>query len=142
MFPKSSDSRLSAWLDLRKEVELSDTPFSLISEFWSHAPFTQYNKNIDQYNYKSWPTPWEIINENVYDDFTLALMMAYSVKYTSRYEKSHVEIRSFVNDSGTKLYNLVYIDNDVVLNYTNSPVSTSDIPTDLRLENLTTVSRK
>jgi hypothetical protein len=138
MFSKSADERLAAWFELRKQVESSDTPFELIIEFWSHAPFIPYNRLIDPYNHTSWPTPWEILVENKYDDFTIALMMAYSVKYTKRFNKSSVEIRSYFTESKSQMFNLVCIDQDVVLNYRDEPteVRMSDIPDTLSLDNI------
>lgn len=138
MFDKSTDERLSAWLAIRREVEHSCDPFVLISDFWSHAPFVPYNRNIDPYNQKSWPTPWEIIIHNHYDDFTLAVMMAYTVKYTTRYRDSQVEIRSFYKSDKSQMFNLVYIDNTYVLNYRDqlTAVSVSEIPDTLMLHNI------
>jgi hypothetical protein len=138
MFSKSADERMAAWLELRKQIESSDTPFELIIEFWSHAPFIPYNRLIDPYNQTSWPTPWEILVENKYDDFTIALMMAYSVKYTKRFNKSSVEIRSYFTESKSQMFNLVCIDQEVVLNYMDKPteVRVSDIPDTLSLDNI------
>jgi hypothetical protein len=129
---------MAAWLELRKQIESSDTPFELIIEFWSHAPFIPYNRLIDPYNQTSWPTPWEILVENKYDDFTIALMMAYSVKYTKRFNKSSVEIRSYFTESKSQMFNLVCIDQEVVLNYMDKPteVRVSDIPDTLSLDNI------
>ena len=129
---------MAAWLELRKQIESSDTPFELIIEFWSHAPFIPYNRLIDPYNQTSWPTPWEILVENKYDDFTIALMMAYSVKYTKRFNKSSVEIRSYFTESKSQMFNLVCIDHEVVLNYMDKPteVRVSDIPDTLSLDNI------
>jgi hypothetical protein len=143
MFSQPTDDRLSAWLDLRQQVESSDSPLGLVCDFWSHAPFTHYNKNIDQFNQKSWPTPWEIISDNIYDDFTIALMLAYSVKYTDRFKNSHIEIRSFTNSEKTKLFNLVYIDDSIVLNYIKSaPVPIDTVPDTLLLDNLMVIESK
>ena len=138
MFDKSTDERLSAWRDLRHDVDHSETPLILISEFWSRAPFIPYNRHIDPYNFNSWPTPWEIIIDNRYDDFTLAIMLAYTVKYTERYKNSVVEIRSCYNDLKTQMFNMVYIDDTYVLNYKDrlTPAHISEIPTTLLLDNL------
>ena len=141
MFDKPADEQLSAWLAIRREVETSLSPLTLISEFWSQAPFVPYNRNIDPYNQQSWPTPWEIIIQNQYDDFTRAIMMAYTVKYTNRYRDSQVEIRSFYNADRSQMLNLVYIDNTDVLNYKDqlTPVSITEIPDTLMLDNLVVI---
>lgn len=141
MFSKSADDRMAAWLVLRKQVELSSTPLELISEFWSQAPFIPYNRLVDPYNQPSWPTPWEIIIENKYDDFTIALMMAYSIKYTNKYQESNIEIRQYFTESRSQMYNLVCIDSEYVLNYGNTGqvIQVSDIPETFLLDNIVVV---
>lgn len=138
MFSKSADERMAAWLELRKQVEISDVPFEIVIEFWKHAPFIPYNRNIDPYNQTSWPTPWEIIVENKYDDFTIALMMAYTIKYTKRFKESSIEVRSYFTESRSQLFNLVCINDQYVLNYRDNPteIGVSDIPDTLILDNL------
>jgi len=143
MFAKSADERMAAWLELRKQVEVSDTPFETVTEFWKHAPFIPYNRNIDPYNYRSWPTPWEIIVENKYDDFTIAIMMAYSLTYTKRFNEASIEIRSYFTQSRNQLFNLVCINDQHVLNYTDHPteISLSDIPDTLILDNIILIKK-
>ena len=76
MFKKPLEERLSDWFHLRSEIEQNDNPYIKNIEFWNQAPMVSYNHIIDQYNKKVWPTPWEIIANNRYDEFTLALMLA------------------------------------------------------------------
>lgn len=141
MFSKSADERITAWLELRKKVEISDIPLELVSEFWSQAPFIPYNRLIDPYNQQSWPTPWEIIIENKYDDFTIALMMAYSIKYTIKYQKSIIEIRRYFSESLSQMYNLVCIDSTFVLNYSNTGqlIRMTNIPETFLLDNIVVI---
>lgn len=136
MFSKNSDERLSAWLELRKKLDHADNPFEVVSEFWAEAPLIIYNHKIDPYNVKSWPTPWEIVDQNKYDDFTLALMIGYTLKLSSKFTNSTVEVRTMVDSAKTKLYNLVYVNDEYVLNYNRfSSVNVSDVDPDLYVEN-------
>ena len=80
MFNLEVDDRLSAWAALRRQVEQSDAPFDLVWEFWNKSPFVPYNHKIDPYYQASWPSPWEIIVDNSYDDFTRALMIGQTIK--------------------------------------------------------------
>lgn len=142
MFNKPTDERLSEWKSLRDAINQSDTPLDMVAEFWGNAPLIPFNHLIDQYNLYSWPTPWDIIVENKYDDFTLCVMMAYTIKMTEKFANSTVEVRSMVDHSRTKLYNLVYVDNNIVLNYDKwKSIKAQDIPESFLLENLVDISR-
>lgn len=140
MFKKSIDARLSDWANLRKKIETAKDPYHILIEFWKQAPLVSHNHKIDPYDFKSWPTPWEILAENKYDDFTLALMMGYSLKLTERFKKDNVKIKTMVDYSKTKLYNLVFVNEDKVLNYMqDTSVSPFDIDSQLYIENIVDV---
>jgi hypothetical protein len=137
MFKLPIDDRLSAWASLRTDIETYAEPLRLVIEFWHNAPFTPYNRNIDQYHQKSWPSPWEIIVENVYDDFTKALMMGYSLKLTKRFNNSVIELRTIVDKTNKKYYNIICVDNIWVINYHNdTPVKLEDVPESFLVDNL------
>lgn len=137
MFKKSVDERLSAWSSLRNSLSASADPLGDVCEFWSQAPFIPYNKSIDHYNPNSWVSPWEIICENQYDDFTKALMMAWTLKYSKRFQDTHIELRTYINENKTTVYNVVVVDNTTVLNFKDEyPVSFESIDNTFLLENL------
>jgi len=136
MFELQIDDRLSSWASLRLELESVDDPFQKVTEFWHDAPFTPYNRNIDQYHQKSWPSPWQIVVDNQYDDFTKALMIAYSLKFTKRFNESVIELRTIVDKSNRKYYNIVCVDNKWVINYGDDVVTLENIPDSFLVENL------
>ena len=137
MFKLDTDEKLSKWSSFRKDLDHSDNPYDVVAEFWSTAPLIIFNHEIDRFNSKSWPTPWEIISANKYDDFTLALMIAYTIKLTNKFNKDTVEVRTMVDSAKTKLYNLVYVNDTIVLNYNRfTAVNVTDIDQTLYLENL------
>ena len=137
MFNLPADDRLSAWAQLKQNLETSSTPFEDVVKFWSNAPFIPYNKNVDPFNQRGWPTPWDIIVENRYDDFTKALMMANSVKLTNRFKDSNISIETRVDNSQNKSYNIVIINKESVLNYIdNEVVNYQNLPVSFLLENL------
>ena len=141
MFKKPLEERLSDWFHLRSEIDQTDDPYNKNIEFWNQAPMVPYNHTVDQYNKKSWPTPWEIIANNRYDDFTLALMLAYSLKLTNKFSNSLIKVRTLVDYPKTRLYNLVYINECDVLNYDkNNVIKAQDIDQELYLENKIEVS--
>lgn len=137
MFKKEADERLSEWKSLRDKIDKHPDALDMVAEFWSEAPMVPHNHKVDQYNPKSWPTPWDIIVDNRYDDFTLGIMIGYTLKLTKKYSNSRIELRTMVDENRTKLYNLVYIDDNMVLNYDRwKSIEAEKIPDSFLIENL------
>lgn len=137
MFKQSVDDRLSSWAKHRANLSQSADPFLDVWEFWKDAPYIPYNHKIDPYHQRSWPSPWEIIVENHYDDFTKALMIAWTIKLSERFKDSRVEIRTLVDNAKNAVYNVVYVNEEVAINYSdNGPVSTESVPGSFLVENL------
>jgi len=137
MFNRSTDDRISSWAQFRAQLETCEQPLQCVIDFWRDAPYIPYNHNIDQFNRKSWPTPWDIIVENHYDDFTKALMMAYSLKYTEKFKNSVIELRSLVDNARKTYYNIVCVDGEWAINYKdNEPFALKDIPESFLVENI------
>jgi hypothetical protein len=141
MFKLNVDDRLSSWASLRAQLETCEDPLQCVIDFWCDAPFVPYNRRIDPFNQTSWPTPWEIIVENQYDDFTKALMMAYSLKFTQRYKDTNIQVRSLLDKTKSSYYNIVCVDALWVINYNdNSAILLKNIPDSFFIENLIEVN--
>jgi hypothetical protein len=142
MFKSMPDDRLTLWADFRLSLESSSDPLKDVAVFWKNAPIVAHNPKIDPYHQRAWPTPWEIIVENKYDDFTLGLMMGYTLLFTERFEHSKIEIKTLVDQEHNRLYNVVYVDETMVLNFRdNEVVNVDNVPSLYRLENLVTLER-
>lgn len=142
MFDLDPDNRISAWSHFRASLDESPTPLDDVIEFWQGAPFVPYNRNVDPFNRYAWPTPWDIIVENLYDDFTKALMMSWTLKLTDKFKNSKIEIKTYTDNEKNKVYNLVVVDDTSVINYyDNSLIDAQDLPDSIRLENLIEVDR-
>ena len=141
MFDLSPDERLSVWSKFRHDLNVSLNPLEDLIAFWLHTPFIPYNRNVDPYNQYSWPTPWEIIVENKYDDFTKALMIGWTLKLTKKYQNSKIELRTLVDNVHPREYNLIYVDESWVINYSDDgPIEVPEIAGSFRLENLVEVT--
>lgn len=137
MFKQSIDDRLSSWAKHRDDLNTAADPLLAVWEFWKNAPFIPYNNKVDPFYQKSWPSPWQIIVDNQYDDFTKALMIAWTLKLTNKFKDSAIEIRSLIDKQHNSVHNVVYVDNCWAVNYLdNGPVLAQDIPDSLFLENL------
>jgi hypothetical protein len=137
MFDRSIDDRLSAWMWLRSQVNDAPDPLLEVWDFWKRAPFVPYNNKIDPYHQRSWPTPWDIIVENRYDDFTKALMIGWTLKLSDRYQNSKIEIKTLVDNAKTRQYNIVCIDEEWMINFSDDgPETMEKFPHLFLLENL------
>jgi hypothetical protein len=137
MFKQSPDDRLSSWAQHRAQLDQCDDPYAETWEFWKSAPFVPYNPNVDPFYPRNWPNPWEIIVENKYDDFTKALMIGYSLKWTTRFENTPIEIRTFVDSERNMSYNIVCVDNKWAINYTDlGPIELESWPDQFLVQNL------
>lgn len=137
MFNQPVDARLTEWIEHRRELDQIPNPLQTVWDFWQSAPFIPHNRNIDPYHQKSWPTPWEIIETNLYDDFTKALMIGWSLKLTKKFKDSKIEIKTMVDPNRTRQYNVICVDNTWAINYNdNGPVSTLEINDGFKLENI------
>jgi hypothetical protein len=137
MFKQSPDDRLSTWAQHRTQLDQCDNPYTVAWEFWKSAPFVPYNPDVDPFYPRGWPTPWEIIVENRYDDFTKALMIGYSLKWTKRFENTTIEIRTVVDSAKNMSYNIVCVDNKWAINYSDTgPIEMKNWPDNFSVENL------
>lgn len=137
MFNKSVNDRLSTWINFRHQLDIAQNPLQEVWDFWHTSPFIPYNKNIDPYNKKSWPSPWEIIAENKYDDFTRSLMIAWTLKLTEKFKQSKIEIKTLVDKNRNRQYNLVFVDDTWIINFEDDgPIPAEENFSSFKLENL------
>ncbi len=142
MFKLTTDERLSSWAQHRKDLEQSNRPFHDAVDFWRFAPFIHHNHRIDPHYQRSWPSPWEIIVENQYDDFTKALMIGWTIKATERFKNSLIELKTLVDKNKNSVYNIIVVDNEIAINYKdNEPVLASSIPDSFLIENVIELKR-
>jgi len=136
LFNLDVDNRLSAWAAHRAHLDQSKTPLEDVWAFWKNAPFTPYNNKIDPFNRHGWPSPWEIIVDNKYDDFTKAIMIGFSLRLTNRFKNNIIYIRTLVDNTKNIAYNIVIVVEEWAINYSdNGPVSVEIIPDSFYLEN-------
>jgi len=141
MFNLNSDARLSEWSNLRRQLETSDDPLQTVIDFWAKVTYSPSKPVLDPYYTGSWPTPWEIIFNNRYDDFSKAVMIGYTLLLSERFKNSSIQVRTMVDKDKKQLYNAVYVDNEWVLNFKDSEAIRLDcVPSSCILENLIELS--
>lgn len=142
MFKTETDQRLHLWFEFRSSLEVSLDPLQDLIDFWDQAPRIPHNHLIDPFYEREWPTPWEIIERNKYDDFTITLMMGWTLNLTKRFEKIPMEIKTIVDDNSKRVYNILCVDNTWALNFKDhQAVPLDSIPSLYRVENIVPVKR-
>jgi len=108
------EARLKAWYDLR--TNLTNSPISIqcieVDKFWQRVPTQTYYLHTDFI--KDWPTPWELIFDNIYCHYAKALGMIYTLLLLGT---KNLELVLAKDDNSNEVV-LVLVDNaKYVLNY-------------------------
>jgi hypothetical protein len=107
-------ARLKAWSDLRAKLQGSslETQCIEIDKFWQQVPIQTYYLHIDYI--KDWPTPWELISDNVYCNYARALGMIYTLSLLGT---KNLELVLAKDDNSNEVVLVLVDDAKYVLNY-------------------------
>lgn len=129
MFNNNYDERLAVWSAFRDELESSKTPLQDVVDFYKSIPIVSIY--TDPWNRTSWPSPWELINENQYCEFCRILGYYYSLQLTERFNRAQFEIHISTSEALVHYY-LLYVNKQYVLGYdSNKVVSIDALPSEL-----------
>jgi hypothetical protein len=132
MFNKKFEDRLLAWVDFRKKLESSSSPFEDTIELYSHAPTV--NMQVDPWDPKSWLTPWELLNENKYCEFSKILAICYTLQLTDSFLGSSFKIHICTNTEDSEIKYLLIVNDKVIGLDPKKAVPFSELPNTLRIE--------
>ena len=129
MFWSSStyDERLLSWVALRDSSASNGLEEYLteVNDWWFQAPFV--NRYIHPQDIGSWPTPWELLADNLYCELSRALGMMYTLMLTNHSEINDLAIMCLDNE-----YILSINTSKYLLNYQTNrilPTATENIDT-------------
>ena len=125
MFNKTYEHRLASWREFRSSLETDEDPFRAVIDFYNNSPYVSIH--TDPWTRDMWPNPWELVNENQYDDFCRVLGMCYSLQLTERFKGDNFEIHICTNKENSELYYLLFV-GDIVINWDNNYVHKSKLP--------------
>ena len=125
MFNKKFEDRLQFWMDFRKNLEESATPFEDVIKLYDQAPLSKFS--CDPWDKSTWASPWELLDENDYCDFSIVLGMCYSLQLTDRFKGSNFEIHISTNKEKSETHYLLFVDNTIV-DYKGNVVSLEELP--------------
>ena len=84
MWKLSASDRLARWRDFRKSLATVpvDEAIEQTVQFWRSCPFTPFYLEARQP--ETWPSPWQLLDENYYCDLAKALGIVYTVHLIER----------------------------------------------------------
>lgn len=126
-------TRQLAWYQLRQTLETSEDPFSDVAKFFLRLPRVKFY--TDPYDFSTWPTPWELIDENEYCEFNLILGMCYTIQLTERFKDCRPTINLAIDIVNKTVYYLLCID-DRVYGYDDGWITMSELPKSLKMQKI------
>lgn len=134
---KNQQARLSAWYNLRQQLETSEDPFLDVTRFFLKLPRVKIY--TDPYDSSTWPTPWELVSENEYCEFNIILGICYTLQLTERFNNIKPKINVSVDSVNKTVYYLLVID-DKVYGYLEEEWTTVDqLPKTLKTQKIYTM---
>ncbi len=110
MWNSNYEDLLHEWVSLRYQCEklpLGEC-LSLINDWWFNAPIINSYYHITDPDH--WPTPWELLLEDGFDDFAKSLGMCYTLLLLQRNDLESIVIKQSDN------YVIVHINDKYILN--------------------------
>lgn len=108
MFNAKYENRLQEWRSLRDSIEESDDPLRLCLEFWDNIP--ECKIAADPYDESTWPSPWEMIEENNFCAFVKILAICYTLQLTERFSHDSFEINIVQDRKRQDVFYLLFFD--------------------------------
>ena len=99
MWPTTFEERLSAWHKLRQTTKTLDLDLALstINDWWFNSPMI--NRHLHWDDHESWPSPWDLLADNMYCDLARALGMLYTIAIIDHPEVESIELVRTENDN-------------------------------------------
>ena len=132
MFNKTYEDRLILWREFRHGLESAQDPIQEAIDFYNQAPYCSIA--ADPFTPSSWPTAWELLEENNYCAFVKILAICYTLQLTDVLSQASYEIHITRDNKNSETYYLLYVD-DIVIGFNgDTHVHRSNLPTTLRSE--------
>ena len=132
MFEKRYEDRLIVWRQFRNGLESAQDPLQEAIDYYNQIPSCKIA--ADPFTPSTWPTAWEIIEENNYCAFVKILAICYTLQLTDVLSKAEYEIHITRDREKSATYYLLYVDDNVIGFDTETYVHRSKLPNTLRSE--------
>jgi hypothetical protein len=132
MFNKTYEDRLILWREFRHGLESAQDPIQEAIDFYNQAPYCLIA--ADPFTPSSWPTAWELLEENNYCAFVKILAICYTLQLTDVLSQASYEIHITRDNENSETYYLLFVD-DIVIGFNGEKyVKKNELPTTLRSE--------
>ena len=131
---RKSKHRLTDWYDFRQRLETSSMPMEDVHNYFQKVPRVKIY--TDPYNQTTWPTAWELIDENEYCPFNIVLAVCYTLQLTSHFKDSTPLIKIALDKNIKTVYYLLCLDDKVYGYDSDGWISAQTLPktlTDLKI---------
>jgi hypothetical protein len=132
MFDKKYEDRLALWREFRSELETATDPIQEAIDFYNRAPSCKIA--ADPFTPSTWPTAWELLEENNYCAFVKILAICYTLQLTDVLSQASYEIHITRDFKNSSTYYLLYVDERVIGFTGETHVHSNELPTNLRSE--------
>lgn len=132
MFDKKYEDRLVLWREFRDGLETSSDPIQEVIDFYNQAPSCLIA--ADPYTPSTWPTPWELLEENNYCSFVKILAICYTLQLTDVLSQASYEIHITRDNKNSSTYYLLYVDDNVIGFNGETHVHRSELPATMHSE--------
>jgi len=132
MFNKKFEDRMRDWKKFRDELDVSETPIQDTIDFWDNAPLTSIA--ADPWDDKTWPGPWEMIEENIFCPFVKILAILYTLQLTDSFSLHKFEINIVQDSKNCATKYLLFVDGLCIGYDYSKPISVSKLPKHLEIE--------
>ena len=132
MFNKTYEDRLILWREFRHGLESAQDPIQEAIDFYNQAPYCLIA--ADPFTPSSWPTAWELLEENNYCAFVKILAICYTLQLTDVLSQASYKIHITRDFKNSSTYYLLYVDDQVIGFNGDTHVHRSKLPTTLRSE--------
>jgi len=127
-------ARFASWLQLRENLETSENPLKEVTEYFLKLPRVKIY--TDPYDSATWPTPWELIDENEYCEFNIILGICYTLQLTERFKNTQPKINVAIDNVNKTVYYLLFVD-DKVYGYVDEEwIGVDALPKTLKMQKI------
>jgi len=126
-----------SWYRLRQDLEIDPDPFITVSKFFCRLPRVKIYTN--PYDAETWPTPWELIDENEYCEFNIILGICYTLQLTERFKNCQPKINVAIDTINKTVYYLLFIDDKVYGYVENEWIDVGALPKSLKAQKIYTM---
>ena len=124
VWQQSPKQRLKTWREFRlslDDIDYEEDCLQAVVDWWKTAPVG--SRELEIYDVKSWPDPWQLIYTNALDENSIAL----GISYTLHLADWTCDVLLVQNQEESWIRLVVLVDDTYVLNYTYGVVEEKQI---------------